>query len=139
MAVVTPVHNGAASLAACLASMRVRRYRNWIHIVVGNASTDATCAIARAFAETDRRVIARAFRELVPMLDHFDRAFAAVSAGARYCKAAPRRRHARSGVPPRDGGRRGAGAHTARRAETRARRLAPAVELLERKQRLGLN
>jgi glycosyltransferase involved in cell wall biosynthesis len=86
VAVVTPVHNGADSLAACLESVRAQRYRNWIHVVVDNASTDASGAIARTYAAADRRVVVRSFGDLVPMLDNFNRALAAVPAGPRYCK-----------------------------------------------------
>src|SRR5262245_21053366 len=67
VAVVTPVHNGADSLAACLESVRAQSYRNWCHLVVDNASTDATRNIADSRAAQDPRVKVLSFRELLPM------------------------------------------------------------------------
>ncbi|HZM92426.1 MAG TPA: glycosyltransferase family 2 protein [Vicinamibacterales bacterium] len=86
VAVLTPVHNGADSLAACLESVRAQTYRDWIHLVVDNASTDATREIAGSFAAKDARVRVLSFRELLPMFENFNRALLAVPSEARYLK-----------------------------------------------------
>jgi len=53
--VVTPAHNGADSLAACLESVGAQTYKNWVHLVVDNASTDATRQIAESCGAKDAR------------------------------------------------------------------------------------
>ena len=86
VAVMTPVHNGADSLAACLESVRAQNYKNWIHLVADNASTDGSREIAAQFAAQDPRVKVLSFRELLPMLENFNRVLAAVPPSAVYLK-----------------------------------------------------
>jgi Glycosyl transferase family 2 len=86
VAVMTPVHNGAEFLAACLDSVRAQNYQNWIHLVVDNASTDATRQIAESFAATDPRVRVLSYRELLPMFENFNRALAEIPTAAVYLK-----------------------------------------------------
>ena len=86
VAVVTPVHNGADSLAACLESVRAQSYRNWFHLVVDNASSDATRDIAESRAAQDTRVKVLSFRELLPMFENFNRMLTAVPSEARFLK-----------------------------------------------------
>ena len=86
VAVVTPAYNAADYLAACLESVCAQSYRNWLHLVVDNASTDATREIAESFAAKDARVKVLSFRQFVPMFENFNRALAAVPPEARYLK-----------------------------------------------------
>jgi hypothetical protein len=86
VAVVTPVHNGAASIKACLDSVVAQKYKNWIHLVVDNASRDATRQIAESVASNDPRVKVLSFRELLPMLENWNRALSVVPPGVRYLK-----------------------------------------------------
>jgi glycosyltransferase involved in cell wall biosynthesis len=86
VAVVTPVRNGADQLARCLESVRTQDYARWIHLVVDNASTDATREIADSFAARDGRFAVVHCPELLPMLDNWNRALAAVPPAARYAK-----------------------------------------------------
>jgi glycosyltransferase involved in cell wall biosynthesis len=86
VAVLTPVHDGASSIAACLASVQAQDYRNWIHVVVDNASNDSTRHIAESVAAADPRVSVRSFGQLLPMLENFNRALALVPSDARYLK-----------------------------------------------------
>jgi len=86
VAVMTPVYNGADSLTACLESVRAQNYKNWIHLVADNASTDGSRQIAEKFAAQDPRVKVLSFRELLPMLENFNRALAAVPPSAVYLK-----------------------------------------------------
>ena len=83
---MTPVYNGADSLAACLESVRAQNYKNWIHLVADNASTDGSGEIAEAFAAQDPRVRVLSFREMLPMFENFNRALLAVPPSAVYLK-----------------------------------------------------
>ena len=86
VAVLTPVYEGAASIAACLESVQAQDYRNWLHIVVDNASKDSTRHIAESFAARDPRVKVCSFRQLLPMMENFNRALTLVPSDARYLK-----------------------------------------------------
>jgi len=86
VAVVTPVHNGEDWIRACLESVRAQTYTNWIHLVVDNASSDATREIAESIAAADGRVQVLSCRELLPMLENWNRALAFVPSGIRYLK-----------------------------------------------------
>lgn len=86
VAVMTPVYNGADSLATCLDSIRAQSYKNWVHLIADNASTDGSRQIAERFAAQDSRVRVLSFRELLPMLENFNRALAAVPPSAVYLK-----------------------------------------------------
>lgn len=83
---MTPVYNGADYLAGCLESVRAQNYKNWIHFVADNASTDGSLRIAETFAARDPRVKVLSFRELLPMFENFNRALAAVPPSATYLK-----------------------------------------------------
>jgi glycosyltransferase involved in cell wall biosynthesis len=86
VAVLTPVHDGAGTIAACLASVQAQDYSNWIHIVVDNASKDSTRQIAESLAALDPRVTVLSFTRLLPMLENFNRALALVPSEALYLK-----------------------------------------------------
>ena len=83
---MTPVYNGADSLSACLDSVRAQNYKNRIHLVADNASTDGSRQIAEGFAAQDPRIHVLSFRELPPMLENFNRALAAIPSSAVYLK-----------------------------------------------------
>jgi glycosyltransferase involved in cell wall biosynthesis len=83
---MTPVYNGADSLSACLDSVRAQNYKNRIHLVADNASTDGSRQIAEGFAAQDPRIHVLSFRELPPVLENFNRAFAAIPSSAVYLK-----------------------------------------------------
>jgi glycosyltransferase involved in cell wall biosynthesis len=50
VSVLTPVYNGEAYLSQCLDSVLAQSYGRWEHILVDNASSDATGEILRAYA-----------------------------------------------------------------------------------------
>jgi glycosyltransferase involved in cell wall biosynthesis len=86
VAVVTPVHDGAAHLRRCMESVLRQEYENWIHIVVDNASRDGTRAIAEEVAGRDDRIAVFARPEFVGMLANFNRALGLVPEEAVYVK-----------------------------------------------------
>ena len=56
VSVVIPAYNGAAYVAASLASVLQQTYRDFEVVVVDDGSTDATAEIVSGFAADDRRV-----------------------------------------------------------------------------------
>jgi glycosyltransferase involved in cell wall biosynthesis len=54
--IVTAAKNAAAFLPSAIESMRDQTFRDWTHVIVDDASTDATTAIAEAASEADPRV-----------------------------------------------------------------------------------
>lgn len=86
VAVVTPVHDGAAHLRRCMESVLRQEYENWIHIVVDNASRDTTRAIAEELADRDDRIAVYAQADFVGMLENFNRSLALVPEAAVYVK-----------------------------------------------------
>ncbi len=71
ISVLLPVWNAAATLPACLASLRRQTESSWECVLVDDGSTDASLAIARDCADLDTRfeVIARSHRGLVDTLN----------------------------------------------------------------------
>lgn len=51
--VIVPAYNGSALLPEALGSITAQTYRDWEAVVVDDASTDNTAAVARAFADED--------------------------------------------------------------------------------------
>jgi glycosyltransferase involved in cell wall biosynthesis len=86
VAVVTPVHDGAATLRRCMESVLRQEYENWIHLVVDNASRDRTRAIAEEIAGRDDRIVVRSHSRFVGMAESFNRALSAVPEQAVYVK-----------------------------------------------------
>jgi hypothetical protein len=84
VAVVTPVYNGAQFLAKALACVQAQSYPNLVHVVLDNASTDATPHIIEAARAGSVPIITRRNAELLPLVDNWNRAMAMVPAEARY-------------------------------------------------------
>ncbi len=84
--VVTPVYNGARTLDDCIASVLDQSYANWTLIVVDNASTDESVAIAAAAAVRDPRIRVERHPEHLGMLDHWNRALSHAPDDALYLK-----------------------------------------------------
>jgi len=55
ISVLLPVHNAAATLEACLASLERQSRTDWECVVVDDGSTDGTAALLERFARRDRR------------------------------------------------------------------------------------
>jgi glycosyltransferase involved in cell wall biosynthesis len=84
VAIVTPVYNGAAYLAETMECVQKLHYRKLVHIVLDNASTDATPEIIAKYR--NRRVLVTSARnpQTVPMARNWNAAVAMVPKEAAY-------------------------------------------------------
>lgn len=75
VAVVTPVYNGAAFLEGAIRAVKSQTYPRVVHVLLDNASTDATAQIiARYAAEAGPKAIARLNTETLPQAENFNAA-----------------------------------------------------------------
>jgi glycosyltransferase involved in cell wall biosynthesis len=86
VSVVTPVYNGAKYLAACMESVLRQTYPNLEYVVLDNASTDDTPAIAARFAAADARVRVVRNDATLPMIRNWNAALALIAPDSAYCK-----------------------------------------------------
>ena len=56
VSVVTPIWNAAATLAETVASVRAQDFEDWEMLLIDDASTDGSPALARALADADPRI-----------------------------------------------------------------------------------
>jgi glycosyltransferase involved in cell wall biosynthesis len=84
VAIVTPVYNGAAYLAETMENVQSLDYPNLVHVVLDNASTDATPEIVRRYV--NRKVPVLAFRnsETLPMEANWSKAVKLIPKEAKY-------------------------------------------------------
>jgi glycosyltransferase involved in cell wall biosynthesis len=73
-AVVTPVYNGAAFLRETMECVQAQTYPNLVHVVLDNASTDATPEIIAAYAGARVPVLARRNADLLPQIENWNAA-----------------------------------------------------------------
>jgi glycosyltransferase involved in cell wall biosynthesis len=74
VAIITPVYNGARFLAETLACVQAQTYPNLIHIVLDNASTDATPEIISRHLGGRVPIIPRRNDETLPQRDNWEAA-----------------------------------------------------------------
>jgi glycosyltransferase involved in cell wall biosynthesis len=86
VAVVTPVYNGARYLAETMDCVQAQTYPNLVHVVLDNASTDATPEILALYA--DARVPVQVTRNAttLPLTDNWEHALTLVPAEARWAR-----------------------------------------------------
>jgi glycosyltransferase involved in cell wall biosynthesis len=89
VSVVTPVHNGAAYLDECIESVMRQRGANFEHVIVNNASTDDTRAIALGYAERDPRIRMIDCADKLPVIANWNRALGFASEGSTYVWVLP--------------------------------------------------
>lgn len=89
VSVVTPVHDGGRYLDACIDSVRAQSHACLEHIILDNASTDGTAAIAARHAGRDRRVKVHREEAALPTRENWNRALELISPEARYCWLLP--------------------------------------------------
>jgi len=84
VAVVTPVYNGAEFLAETMASVQAQTYPNIVHVVLDNASTDATPHIIERFNGGKVPLVIRRNPALLGMDDNWNEALKFIPAEAKY-------------------------------------------------------
>ena len=84
VAIATPVYNGEAFLAETMTCVQAQTYSNLVHVVVDNASTDATPQIIARFMNRRVPVLLSRNSETVPVAKNWNLAAARVPADARY-------------------------------------------------------
>jgi glycosyltransferase involved in cell wall biosynthesis len=84
--IVTPVYNGERFLDAAIESVLAQTYERWEYVIVDNASTDGTAAVARRHAERDPRIRIVTNPRTVGVIENHNIAFRHVSADSRYVK-----------------------------------------------------
>jgi glycosyltransferase involved in cell wall biosynthesis len=87
VSVITPVHNGAEHLQACIESVFAQDYPNWEYVIVDNASTDGTAKIIAGYANNEPHRI-RVYRNetLLSAAQNHNVALARISTASKYCK-----------------------------------------------------
>ncbi len=87
VSVVTPVYNGARHLGECIESVLGQTYKEFEYVIVDNASTDDSLAVARRYADRDKRVRVVACEDhLSNHIANWNRALSHVHPTARYVK-----------------------------------------------------
>lgn len=84
VAVITPVYNGETFLREAMASVQAQSYPNLVHVVLNNASTDATSAIIEEFRDGRVPVIVVRNDITLPLGDNWNKAVALGSRDANY-------------------------------------------------------
>lgn len=86
VSVVTPVYNGGRFIRECIESVLAQTYDNLEHVILDNASTDDTNAIATSLAARDPRVRVIRNRHTLPMVENWNRSMKLASNQAGYVK-----------------------------------------------------
>ena len=86
VSVLTPVYNGEAYLSQCLDSVLAQSYGRWEHVLVDNASSDATGEILRAYARRDARIRVITNDRHVSVIPNHNIATRQIAAESRWCK-----------------------------------------------------
>jgi glycosyltransferase involved in cell wall biosynthesis len=86
VAVVTPVYNGGKFLATAMQSVQAQTYRPLLHVVLDNASSDATSAIIQKFHGLDVPILARRNSAVLPAPRNWSEAVRLVPNEAKYFK-----------------------------------------------------
>lgn len=84
VAIVTPVYNGAQYLDATMKSVQDQTYPSIVHVVLDNASTDATADIISSYRDKPVRLIQARNETLLSMDENWNAALALIPAGASY-------------------------------------------------------
>jgi glycosyltransferase involved in cell wall biosynthesis len=86
VAVVTPVYNGGKFLATAMQSVQAQTYRPLLHVVLDNASSDATSAIIQRFQGLDVPVLTKRNVSVLPAPRNWSEATRLVPNEAKYFK-----------------------------------------------------
>ena len=86
VSVVTPVYQGENFLAECIESVLKQTYQNWEHVIVDNASTDASFDIAQHYAAKDSRIRAHRNERTYGVIRNHNIALGLMVGESKYCK-----------------------------------------------------
>jgi glycosyltransferase involved in cell wall biosynthesis len=86
VAVITGVYNGEPYLPATLACVQAQTYSNLVHIVLDNASTDATPETIKHWRGGRVPLLTQRNTSLLPQIENWNLAFKMVPDDARYVK-----------------------------------------------------
>jgi glycosyltransferase involved in cell wall biosynthesis len=86
VSVVTPVYNGERYLRECIESVLAQTYPSWEYIIVNNASTDSTLAIAKEYSRHEPRIRIHSNDSLLDIISNHNKAFSLISQASSYCK-----------------------------------------------------
>lgn len=84
VAIVTPVYNGARYLSETMACVQAQTYQNLVHIVLDNASTDATPQIIGRYSKGRVPLLTRRNPEIIPQRDNWEAAVRMTPLDANY-------------------------------------------------------
>lgn len=86
VAVLTPVYNGGKYLEETMKSVQSQTYPNLVHVVVDNASSDATPDIISRYKNARIPVITKRNSNLLPQRDNYNEVVALAPAKVQYLK-----------------------------------------------------
>jgi len=86
VSVLTPFYNEEPFLRECIESVLAQSYTNFELVLVDNASTDGSRAIAEEYVRRDKRIRLAASGEHVGVMDNLNRAAREISPQAQYVK-----------------------------------------------------
>lgn len=86
VAIVTPVYNGAQFLDETMASVQAQTWKNLVHVVIDNASTDSTPEILERYRNQRVPVIVRRNQTTVPVRSNFELAVQSAPDNANYIR-----------------------------------------------------
>lgn len=89
VSVVTPVHNGARYLAECIESVTMQKDVRFEYVIVDNASTDETRAIAASYAARDSRIRVVECADKLPIIANWNRSVGFISDESQYVWVLP--------------------------------------------------
>jgi len=84
VAVVTPVYNGSPYLEGALACVQAQTYRNLVHVVLDNASTDDTPQVIARAAGGRVPILTQRNPSLLPQVDNWNAVVAMTPPDAKY-------------------------------------------------------
>jgi glycosyltransferase involved in cell wall biosynthesis len=86
VSVVTPFHNTAQWLDACIASVHAQTFTDFEYLLVNNHSSDGSGEIARRHAQQDPRLRVVDQPAFLGQVENFNAALRLISPASRYCK-----------------------------------------------------
>jgi glycosyltransferase involved in cell wall biosynthesis len=84
VAIITPVYNGARFLAETMECVQAQTYPNLVHVILDNASTDATPDIIASFKDKRVPIVVHRNSQTIPMIENHNAAVSLIPEDAKY-------------------------------------------------------